>query len=372
MAGGLTEALERLRARFNAAGGDVVERKDWGFFQSHDQALVAKASKDEWVEYVSSRIDPERMLDPNGQPMTPQQLFKALQEAYDSIASGGLSDINAPNVHGGSGSSVNKRANSRFLVFKDANTWIEYHNKFGKGNLYDHITSSIKAMARDTATLEILGPYPEATLRFMEGLVDEAAGRGAISEAGKKAAKIAKNIGAPRTALQNLYNTVSGKIAIPANDGIVSQLSQGNRNLVVASTLGGAFFSALADIPLGAVTARMNGMSVSKLMMRHLATFASNSEADRKLAIRLSFGAQGWSSRAIGAQRIMGEVTGPEITERVSDTVLRASFLSPWTEAGRYAFQIEMLSHITASANKTYDQLDDALKGSFQRHSITT
>ena len=37
----------------------------------------------------------------------------------------------------------------------------------------------------------------------------------------------------------------------------------------------------------------------------------------------------GWASKAIGAQRILGEVTGAEWSAKVTDTVLRASLPSP-------------------------------------------
>ena len=85
----------------------------------------------------------------------------------------------------------------------------------------------------------------------------------------------------------------------------------------------------------------------------------------------MGFTAQGWASRAIGAQRVLGEVTGSEWAQKVTDTVLRASLLSPWTEAGRWAFQTEMLGFISAQAGKAFRDLPDALRNSFQRHGLT-
>ena len=135
---------------------------------------------------------------------------------------------------------------------------------------------------------------------------------------------------------QALFNQVTGRAAI-AENGIVANISQANRNIVVSEVLGGAWFSSIADIALGAVTARMNDLSVARVLARHMRLFVPGSDADRRMAVRLGFTAQGWASKAIGAQRIMGEVTGAEWSAKVTDTVLRASFLSPWTEAGRWA-----------------------------------
>lgn len=370
MAGALKASTEYLRARFNAAGGDIVDRGDWGFFQIHDKGRVAAAVKQDWVNFVIERLDMEKMLDANGNPMSRKQVYAALQEAYDSISSGGLSDLTRPTGPTIFGSSINKRANNRFLNFKNADAWLEYQRQFGNPNMFDHIVGSISTLSREVAIIEILGPHPEAALKFMERLIDDASVRGAISKSGKQAQKLAESTGTKGRVLTNLYNTVTGRIAIP-EQGMVASVSQANRNVVIAATLGSSWLAALADTTTQGLTARMNGMSATSLIARHMRMFAANSDVDRKLALQLGFGAQGMASRALGAQRIMGEVTGPELTERLADTALRAGFLSPWTESGRWAFGIEMLAHVTNSASKSFDELDTALKGSFQRHGIT-
>jgi hypothetical protein len=370
MAGALQEAVEHLRLRFNAAGGDIVERTDWGFFQVHDKAKVAAANKQDWVNFVIEELDMAKMVDANGFPMSRKSVHGSLQEVYDSIATGGLSDLNAPSARNLFGSAINKRANSRFLHFKNADSWLKYQKQFGNNNIFDHIVGSITTLSREVALLETLGPHPEAAIQFMERMIDEAAARGAVSKTGRTAAKLAEGLGQHRRPLTALYNTVSGRIAIPEN-GIVASVSQANRNIVIAATLGSSWFAAIADIGTQAITAKMNGLSATRVLGRHMKMFAAGSAADRKLAVQLNFGAQGMASRALGAQRIMGEVTGPELTERIADTALRAGFLSPWTEAGRWGFQIEMLTHITNQSKKSFDQLDNATRGSFERHGIT-
>ena len=369
LARGLTAATDRLRGRFNAAGGDIVQRKDWGFFQSHDREAVAAVSRQQWHQFVRDRIDPARMLDASGQPMTLRSLDEALEEVYDSIATGGLSDIQ----RAGDdlfGSSVNARASKRFLVFRDSTAWLEYHQRFGKGTLFNWVVGSIEALARDVGTIEVMGPFPKATLEFMKGLIDEASARGAISKTGRAAARASGRIAGPKSQLEALFNAVTGRTAI-AENGTVASLSQANRNIVVSAVLGGAWFSSLADLALVAATARFNGLSVSRVLARHLKMFLPGGAADRRMAVRLGFTAQGWASRAIGAQRIMGEITGSEWSKNVADTVLRASFLSPWTEAGRWATQVEMLGLITDHAGRSWRKLPDALRESFLRHGIT-
>ena len=366
---GVSAAVARLRGRFNAAGGDIVKRQDWGFFQNHDRSAVAAVSRDEWRVFVYDRLDPERMFDASGQPMTLRSLMNSLDEAYDSIVTGGLADMQ----RAGDdlfGSSVHGRAARRFLVFKDADAWLEYHARFGRGTLFDWFVGSVQAFARDVGTIEVLGPFPKATLEFMKGLIDEAAARGAISLTGKAAARAAGRIAGPKSQLEGLFNQVTGRAAI-AENGIVANISQANRHIVISAVLGGAWFSSLADVALSAVTARMNGLSVARVLWRHLKMFSPTGAADRRTAVRLGFTAQGWASRAIGAQRIMGEVVGAEWSAKVTDTVLKASLLSPWTEAGRWGFQAELLGFITDQAARSWRNLPDALRNTFERHGIT-
>ena len=169
--------------------------------------------------------------------------------------------------------------------------------------------------------------------------------------------------------IRDRYETTTGRTALVAN-GPVAAISQGNRNIVTAASLGSAIIAALSDAPLLSITSRMNGIPATRVLARHLKLFASGGRADRRLAVRLGFTAQGWADKAIAAQRILGESVGPEITEKIADTVLRATWLSPWTEAGRYAFQLEMLGHITGQVGKAFDDLDSAVKSTFTRYGI--
>lgn len=368
----MKETMEYARTRYNAAGGDIPKRDDWGFFQTHDPVRLAAVEKQDWIDFVMTRIAPERMTDANGLPMSASQVKRSLDNVYESATTRGLSD--APGRDPGPGlmgSNVNQRANARFLVFKDSTSWLEYQREFGTGNLYEHIITSLDRMARDTALLEILGPYPEATLRYQERLIDKAQAQGAISLTGKLAAKAAGKIGAPKVQLNALYKTVTGRTGITANETLGVWMGS-IRGILTSAQLGGAFLSALAGDPMTlGLTARMSGVSPLKVWGRMAKTFVLNSTADRRLAINMNFAGQGWASRAIAAQRVLGEAQGARWVELLTDTALRASFLSPFTEGGRIAWQIEMSSFITTQAGKAFNDIDPGLRNTFNVHGLT-
>jgi hypothetical protein len=93
---------------------------------------------------------------------------------------------------------------------------------------------------------------------------------------------------------------------------------------------------------------------------------------DRKLAVRLGLIADHWSTLASAQQRYLGEVSGPEVSRRIADFVMRVSGLSPWTQAGRWAFGMEFSGLLADNAGKTLRQLPKELQTTFERAGISS
>ena len=70
IAEGVQSALDYSRRRYNAAGGDIIERQDFGFTTKHEQGKVASVKKKEWVKFIMDEIDPEKHLGADGNPLT--------------------------------------------------------------------------------------------------------------------------------------------------------------------------------------------------------------------------------------------------------------------------------------------------------------
>ena len=93
-------------------------------------------------------------------------------------------------------------------------------------------------------------------------------------------------------------------------------------------------------------------------------------EEKGKLAIRLGLTAEGWSTLASAQMRYVGDVSGPEVTRRVADFVMRASLLSPWTNAGRWAFGMEYLGNLADNSGKKFNQLDPMMQKTLDHYGI--
>ena len=345
-----SDTAEAARQRFNRAGGAIPKREDWGMPQYHDPLRVGKLSKTQWIERIKPLLNREKMLNELGAPMDDMELELMLQQAYDRIVTDGLVDM-MPGRIGGK-KLANRRQDHRVLVFRDADAWLAYHDEFGHADIYTTLTDHLHSMAGDIARLEVMGPNPEATFRYLRDVA------------------VKDGLGGTRLDFVDaVWDTVSGR----ANTGASVRLGdfmQSVRNLLVASKLGSAFLSSVSDIAFLRQTARFNGLPAMKVFSRQLSLMNPKNEADRLLAVKMGLTADAWMTRALAANRFT-EVTGANFSARVADFTMRASLLSAWTDAGRKAFGMEFMGFIGEQIGKGFDALPKPLQEAFKRYGIT-
>jgi hypothetical protein len=172
MAAAVGDTLEWLREQFNAAGGAILKLKDWGLPQSHDALAVAQAGYREWRDFILPKLDWQAMLDAGtGKPFVSEEALEpALEQAWRNISSNGL-DLVEPGAFSGTGRLANRHSDHRFFTFRSADDWIAYNERFGVGTVFDAITGHIESMSRDIAAMRVLGPNPDATVRWLGDLL---------------------------------------------------------------------------------------------------------------------------------------------------------------------------------------------------------
>lgn len=369
MARAVSEGLEFQRQLANASGMSIGKLENWGLPQTHSARAINSVHEDEWIDFVMARLDREKMVNhETGQPFTDTRLRQLLSETYKDIVTNGLRDVQ-PGGHVGRNIAV-KRSQQRFLIFRGADNWLEYHERFGDGDPFNAILSHVNGLSRDIAMLRVLGPNPDASIRYVERLVGERRGEQALAKTGRAGARAAGRLSRAQPRIRDLYAAVSGHLNVAANETFANAAAA-NRNVLTSAMLGGAWFSAIADRTFSDITARLNGIPAMKVMQRHLKMFAPGSRDDHRLAVQAGFVAEHWAGVAIAEQRFLGEVIGPEWSQRLADSVLRASFLSPWTTAGRSAFQLEFLGELTRQARNNWDGLNPVFRSAMERHGLS-
>ncbi len=359
-----TEAAEYLRQRFNRSGGKIPRREDWGLPQMHDTIKVRKASFDDWR--ASLVLDRARMIDEaTGQPITRERLEIALRDVYETIATDGGNKL-TPSGRAVGRSLANKRLDHRFLVFKSADDWLAYNEQFGMAEPFSAMMGHLDSMSRDISLMEIMGPNPNATKVWLEqSLTKDAKLRQAKDPDGGHINRANKSI----NRINAMYRQVTGETSSPV-DSKLSNVLVGTRQFLVSAQLGAAFLSALSDLSFQRQAAKYSGIPQTKVLGQLLKQFSPGRMEDKKLAVRLGLIAENWSQRALAQSRYTGDAAFGEIGGRLSDFVMRASLLSPWTQAGRHAFGMEFLGMMADRAGDSFDVLPDVVQKTFRNYGI--
>lgn len=367
MADAWSRAAEMLRSRFNAAGGNIGKLEHWGLPQQHSSVLVRRAGYDAWRDFITPLLDRSRMIDPmTGEPFSDGALETALRAVFEKIRTDGWSEIEAGSNSGGK-MLANQHAEHRFLHFTDGDAWLKYQGRFGSGTPFDAMMGHIEAMSRDTAAMEILGPNPKATIRWLQDTVMKSARLDTSADA-EKAIDRAR-AGAPK--VQRLFDEITGSLRRPESERIA--LGFGTiRALETSAKLGAATLSAVPTDPAwGAITRSFNGLPVRKIFLSYLKQLNPLSDADRRFAVRSGLIAEEWARMAASQYRILNEEITGAVARRMAEATLRVSGHAAYVQAGRWAFGMEFLGHLTDQAGKSFEELSPKLQRGFQRHGIT-
>jgi len=348
-----------LRKRYNRAGGAIANREDWGLPQTHDMLTVRKAGAAEWTNFIRPLLDPKKMIDEQtGLAFSPQKLEIALRDVYETISTDGMNKV-TPGGANLSKSLANRRQDHRFLVFKDADSWISYQDKFGNPNSFDTMIAHVSNMSRDIAMLEVLGPNPRATVNFMKQTLE-------VRASGNQAAE--KAVVSTNRKVDELYMAVTGANNSPSN-AFWAQTLAGTRQVLQSAQLGAASLAAITDVNFQRIARQFIGLPQVNTVNQYLKLLNPLGAKEKgELAIRLGLIAEGWTSLAAGQMRYVGDISGPEITRRVADFVMRASFLSPMTNAGRWAFGMEFLGFLADNAKKSFNDVDPRFKKTLENY----
>lgn len=357
LAGGVTEALEMLRKRANRAGANIGKRENYGMPQRHDRVKIAKTSREEWSQFIEGKLDWEKMVDPNtGLSIPPMRRQAVLKDVYDTIITDGYSKLK-PNEMRRIGALDKRLANHRFLEFKTPDNWIEYHDQFGVGTPYDVVIGHIDKMSRDIALMEILGPNPNIGKEAIKNIISMRSADMDIKQKGKRKKLETQKVGNTVNKLDELYAVYANTGGINAENAPALTLA-GTRNILTSAYLGSASLMAIpGDLFTKALTRKFNNIPASKDISKYMKMMNPLNSADRQIAVRSGLIAESATSIAYGQQRFLGEVTGPQWTQRVTDVVMRASLMTPHTQSARWSFGMEMMGVFADFANKPFKDL---------------
>jgi uncharacterized protein YoaH (UPF0181 family) len=354
------DTVERLRLRFEAAGGHIPALATWRFPQVWDRDAVNTAGRGAFTAFMQDAMARGALrindLD-TGQAMTGVRADAIIRDAYERITTGGLSDLE-PGKQVGSASLANSRTSPRAFEWTNADAWVDANRRFGQGDagIFDLLNGHIDSISRDIGMMEVLGPNPDWTIRYLTDLAQK--------EAGPDKAKGAA------AAIKRTWDHVSGRASAPVSEFWANFFDQ-TRAFLTSAQLGSAMLSSVSDLWTMRLASSFNGMSAAGAMRRYLAQMNPANAADRAAAVRAGLIAEHWAQRASGGLRFLADTQGVGLGTRAADLVMRLSLLSPHTQAAKNAIGLEFLGTLADRSGRDFKQLDQPLRDALTRYDIT-
>lgn len=353
---------EKLRIRFNDAGGHIGVLKKWGLPQFHDAEKLLNAggktagspeAKDAWIGFITPLLDRDRMLSPlTGAKLSDAELAETLSRVYDTIVTEGWSKREPSMRPQGRGALYKQHADHRFLHFKNADTWLQYQKAFGEGDIFATLTGHIRSMGRDIALMETLGPNPEAMLSYLRQTVIKSMGQGPeVTRALNK--------------LDQMLAHYKGQANIPVSERAAKMMAAG-RNFIASTSLGSAAISALSDRSTDAVTRAFVGLPVLKSLTGWLQNFTGQSQ---RHAVRNGLVLSAGMNTTFEEARHFGATSARTYTGFISDRVLTYSGLNNMTEGAKAAFGLDFQAAAADFSRYGWDDLKNqgGASAAFQR-----
>ena len=353
----VSHMFETSRKMSNAAGSDIRKLDGW-FPHKWNAEKTASISKEDFIEEFFPLMDRVKMKNDLELPLNDTELRDLLSASYDTITTSGMNKLKAGAM--GKKSLANRHQEHRVLSFKNADDWMTLNDKYGENNFYTSVTDHIESMSLEIALLEKFGTNPEVEFRYFMDLAR-------AEEKVRNRGKIKFKDGFDTDFADAIWNVTTGKVNQSGKPWMGLKLQQ-FRALQVATDLGSAMLSSIADLPSVAITAQFNGLPVMKVMKKAVKVMALNNE--KVAAIRMGMPADAFTSRSGGANRY-ADVNGTDWSTILADATLRLSGLAPWTDSLRTAYGMVALEMIADMSTKQWGKLPVKFKRSLERYDIS-
>ena len=329
----------QMRDSFNRAGGKIGLLENWNLPQHHSQLKVRKAGADAWINDLMGKLNRDKYVNDDGTRMNDEQLQGVLRNAWLTISTGGISQMDPSGMQGQS-MLANRRAVHRELHFKDAEGYLDYQAKYGEKALWGVMTGHIESLAKEVAMLETYGPNPDNTFKlFLEKSLKDVAvtDPGRVDKARQEAVR-----------LSGLYDFQTGKTAPIVNE-YLAQTFDTLRNWMVASRLGSAVITALTDEATIHLTGKLNNLPEMQLIQNEISALNVANRTEEMLAHRAGIGL---NTMLAHLNRWGTDNLGPTFSSKMAATVMRASGLEALDGARQRGFGVTMMSALGEMAEK--------------------
>lgn len=336
------DTIERMRQRFNAAGGDVGQL-DYGYLpQPHDTVRVrgdgTAAARDAWAQDTLPLLDRSQYVQEDGSRMTDAQVLDFLRSAWETIATDGLNKTTpgsgpAP----GSAARANAGSQTRQIHYRDGEAYLTYMGQYGAGSMYDAMLGHVGRLARDISLVERYGPNPNQQMRLQFDLATHADN------------EMERTFGMLPTSYWDVLNGTTGS---PVS-GRIAEIGTHLRNIQTFGKLAGAVLSSVTDLGTYFVTTGFNRLSYWESLQNIGRQF------DGDTRDFLSMHGVIAESMISDLNRWSGDNIRQTWSGRLANSTMKLSLMNFWTDSLRRAFSMTMMNGMAKLAKTDWAKLTE-------------
>lgn len=354
---------------FNQAGGSMRKLEGWNMPQMQSTAKLLKEGKDAWQRFHFDNLAWDRMRWPDGSPIKPEDRARVLDSVWDTLSTNGANKIK-PEALGGKGSALGKAMDEhRFLIYKDGDVWLQAHERFSDGNVFDVMAGHLEHVAHNIALIQLFGSNPEMGAQQIKAAAMKQAAD--IARAGGPADIVVRTAATLKNKFDPMWELITKKNAMDP-ESTMGHLVTSTSQILTSAQLGSAVLTASGgDFATRAIVRAFNGMGFNPFngIDTYLKTALTDAKFMRDIATQSGFVMDEAISSTYAASRFTGFNTySNAITRHISEGVMRASFMSGHTRAARWTSQMEFLGMMARDAGKALDELPYAKV--FERYGI--
>jgi hypothetical protein len=362
LAKAVTGAHEKLRLLFNEAGGNIGWLERYGLPMFHDGGAVMHAGFEKWRDFITPRLDWDSMKHAvSGGQIYAHERDDVLRHVWENITTEGWAtrDPAAP----GFKAKYRARQDARFLIFKDADGWLDYNKAFGTGDAFETVNRHIRSLARDVALMRRFGPNPTRTVDWLKNVVMSEAmkaklGKPSLFDKGGfgKLKTFEGAAKAQQETIDGLFSLARGDTGVA--DGALADTFAIWRNVQYSAKLGGAIIThAISNPVVQEFTRRLHGLKATGQIMDMARAFKAEGERD---ATRAGLVAQdALHVLEQGARESAATSRLRSLSAWLPKATSQWSGLEPFVHAQRRAFVFGVMSHFADLAGKTWSDLPD-------------
>jgi hypothetical protein len=340
--------------RENKAGAFIRLKEGRVVRASHDPRKMTNVGKDAWVNYMSEgeRINWSKTA--NGDFANADDAAKRgfLERSYEAITTGirlSTDTTEVSKAFTGPQNLAKARSESAVFTFKDADTWYEYDQQFGRGSLREAFVQDLQSSFRSIALLEQFGTNPEAMFKKVQKKLLKK------YRSDPKKVKRLKREGSILN-FDAMIAEVTGEVNIGSHTKLARWL-HGYRAIQTMAKLGGAAVSAFSDVAFMASNRMYQGRSLMDAWGDSFgALFRGMNQGEmREFADRLGVGLESQLGDFMSRFNASDDIPGN--TSKLLNKFFKLNLLQPWTEANKRGVTLMIANDLGREAGKTFDNL---------------